>query len=58
MIRNYSTTIMLPYAYRTVFANTPLPLPLTAGKEMASFGRMVLGVNHPDMETPGGEISS
>lgn len=56
MIRDYSTTIMLPYAYRTVFANTPLPL--TAGKEMASFGRMVLGVNHPDMKTPGGEISS
>ena len=55
-IRDYSTTIMLPYAYRTVFANTPLPL--TAGKEMASFGRMVLGVNHPDMETPGGEIAS
>lgn len=56
MIRNYSSIIELPYAYRDAFATNPLPL--TAGEEMASIGRMVHGVNHPNMETSVGELSS
>lgn len=56
MTRDYSSIIVLPYAYRNVFATNPIPL--AAGEEMAPFGRRVHGVNHPSMEISVGELSS